>query len=515
MKEALIHAQDAANWRRKGKEVPKPVRVALRTSDWDESDLQIAKLKIEGLPKPEDRSVASVRVIGDTAIEAADEWMTENKRCQQLFLDGHLDNDDHIRPSTCSNYDAFIRLRFKPWCQKENITDIKEFEKPFVCKKFVNSWKKFNSRTRKEKCDKDGKKEELASISIQTYTGVFWIFLRWCLRQELITREGLQTCGKKRGHLQKQVIVRDGEPNSDITNPAYRYGLEHNEFERLLATDDPSLTPGQNAEIRAACLLGRNVGGMRECDMVRFTSAKIINGGTHAHYEQWKLRPGAEHKIMTTPIPAGRGILESLAALPKAQNAQPGETICYFEEWGKGLSDCGKGNKLSAAIKRRGEIAQKIYGEFAHPPFKPHRLRHTFAIHLRNAGMSFQQIGDLMGDNEQTVSKHYTKRIKSTNAITEAKFHETMNAQLAEIAPLQAEANAKREEINAKREEMRKINQVVEDCRQIFQTPEQRKYERRLGQKRRANERSRAKKKAAKLAAVVAVPNVATVGKRR
>lgn len=65
--------------------------------------------------------------------------------------------------------------------------------------------------------------------------------------------------------------------------------------------------------------------------------------------------------------------------------------------------------------RRKIARAFKLAGPFAEPP-TPHRFRHTFARILLQRGVSVADVADLLGDDEETIRRHYARWVPERQA---------------------------------------------------------------------------------------------------
>lgn len=65
--------------------------------------------------------------------------------------------------------------------------------------------------------------------------------------------------------------------------------------------------------------------------------------------------------------------------------------------------------------RRRLDMAFNAAGEFEHAP-TPHRFRHTFARILLEKGVSIADVAELMGDDEETIRRHYARWVPERQA---------------------------------------------------------------------------------------------------
>jgi integrase len=96
--------------------------------------------------------------------------------------------------------------------------------------------------------------------------------------------------------------------------------------------------------------------------------------------------------------------------------------------------------------RRRLAMAFNAAGAFEHTP-TPHRFRHTFARILLEKGVSIADVAELMGDDEETIRRHYARWVperqaRLTRVLTEA-FVDKPRPKLVRI--LGGRANAGRE----------------------------------------------------------------------
>lgn len=65
--------------------------------------------------------------------------------------------------------------------------------------------------------------------------------------------------------------------------------------------------------------------------------------------------------------------------------------------------------------RRKIARAFALAGPFPEPP-TPHRFRHTFARILLQRGVSVADVADLMGDDEETIRRHYARWVPERQA---------------------------------------------------------------------------------------------------
>ena len=390
----------------------KPLRInplSLGTSDWAKATQRVAELyRLGKVPRNSisisqqvDRGIATVN-------HAAKRFDDSNK--QEV-------EKGNIGEVTYQGYSNFVNQRLLPWCADNGISSIKDFERSAVCDDFVKSWRRL-------KQDKNAAKP-LAASTEKHLKDIFCIFLRFCLRKELIAKEGTQTYEKRLGQARTVRVYGDEQGK--------RYGLELIEFSRLMATGNPNLTQQEVEETKAAIALMRYV-GLRVSDCHKFNSSEIVRNevgdGFNADFLQKKVKGPSKRCI--SPIPTGSGVREMLEALPG--RIRDGKKF-YFT-----CSVADLRHRIAALAER----AQRDgLGAFAHH-FTPHCLRHTFAIQLLNRGVDIRLISKWLGHSSEVVTrKHYQHWIKSTTVMAEHKSQEAYRSMLKEVYETEALINAR------------------------------------------------------------------------
>jgi len=107
-----------------------------------------------------------------------------------------------------------------------------------------------------------------------------------------------------------------------------------------------------------------------------------------------------------------------------------GEVFAYFPDWlrdrliarskQRGVRPfiVGQSDRLETVTdvwRRKINKVFELAGKFEDPP-TPHRFRHTFARILLQRGVSFADVADLLGDDEETVREHYARWVPERQA---------------------------------------------------------------------------------------------------
>jgi len=100
-------------------------------------------------------------------------------------------------------------------------------------------------------------------------------------------------------------------------------------------------------------------------------------------------------------VPIRTGLLPLIEAERRRRNAKPSNCVLINPYTGKPFST----HCLYRHIVRLGKRAGVVH-------VHPHRYRHTFIVDLLLKGLSFYQVGQLVGDTEDTIRRHYAKFTK-------------------------------------------------------------------------------------------------------
>jgi integrase len=377
----------------KGKLRSKRVFASLDTRDWTGAEQEVARLYERG-------SLPSVAATGSgidnhavTVRHAADRYLQSRK-------DGSL---NPIEQDTYDHYASLLYQRLLPFCEERGILYIRDFENKDLCQQFTESWRQLRRQTG----------ALLAMSTRKTELERFRTFLRECVENEWMAKSGAEKIKFK---------------NAKTAKEEERFGLELEEYERLLAAADAAdLTPQQNQETRVATELMR-WSGMRISDAHKFNDCEIVrneNGnGWNADFIQKKTK-----KRCVTPLPDH--VVEQLHALPgQMKDGKKYYFTCTY-------------TALRMRVDVLAERAQKDKG-FSHA-FSPHCLRHTFAIQHIHVGTDVKLISKWLGHESVAVTlDHYGNWIKTTQIIAEDQSREANSKIMAKIAVLRNQTNTDR-----------------------------------------------------------------------
>ena len=240
----------------------------------------------------------------------------------------------------------------------------------------------------------------------------FRTFLRECVENEWIAKSGAEKIKFK---------------NQKTANTEERYGLELEEYERMLAApDSPDLTATENQETRAAELMRWT--GMRISDAHKFNQSEIARNETGNGWNADFIQKKTKRRCIT-PLP--EHVLDLLNRLPgHVKNCRKYFFTCTY-------------TALRMRVEALAKRAQREQG-FAHR-FSPHCLRHTFAIQHINVGTDVKLISKWLGHESVAVTlEHYGNWIKTTQILAEDSSREANAKMIAKIAALRIQTNTDR-----------------------------------------------------------------------
>jgi len=352
----------------KGKLRAKRLFASLDTNDWTAAEQEIARLYRRGSlpPLPSAGQVLDTSAI--TVGYAVERYLQSRK-------DGSL---NPIEADTYAHYASLLNQRLIPFCDDKGIAYIRDFENKDVCSQFTESWRQLRRN----------QGALLAMSTRRTELERFRTFLREC-----VENEWMQKSGADRIRFKNHTTAHDEE----------RYGLELEEYERLMAVPDaPDLSEVDNRETRAATELMRWT-GMRISDAHKFNDSEIVRNergdGYNADFIQKKTK-----RRCITPLPDH--VVEMLNALPgHSRDGKKYFITCTY-------------TALRMRVDTLAARAQKDQ-PFAHP-FSPHCLRHTFAIQHINVGTDVKLISKWLGHESVAVTlEHYGNWIRETHKLAE------------------------------------------------------------------------------------------------
>jgi len=381
----------------KGKLRAKRIFASLDTNEWTAAEKEVARLYERGSLPP----IASTAQVDHGAITvryAAERYLQSRK-------DGSL---NPIEPDTYNHYASLINQRLIPFCDEKGIVYIRDFENKDVCSQFTESWRQLRRNTG----------ELLAMTTRKTELERFRTFLRECVENEWMAKSGAEKIKFK---------------NQRTAKEEERYGLELEEYERMMAAPDSAdLTAQQNQETRVATELMRWT-GMRISDAHKFADSEIVRNekgdGWNADFIQKKTK-----RRCVTPLPDH--VVEMLNALPgQMKDGKKYFFTCTY-------------SALRERVDTLAERAQKDR-PFTHA-FSPHCLRHTFAIQHINVGTDVKLISKWLGHESVAVTlEHYGNWIKETQKLAEEVSRDANSKMMAKVAALRKSSQTNTDRTNS------------------------------------------------------------------
>ncbi len=370
--------------------------LSLDTNEWtiaDQRRLELLKRqRIEGCQQTKSTEIVTV--------EYAVQRYLESRSASSL---------NPIQKETLGKYAVHLNRRLLPFCEKNDITEINVLADPDTMRRFTESWVNLNP-TRNKKA-KEAVVKPLARTTRVAERALLNAFLDFCKQNKWISDNAVKPIKPK------ALLKKDDEE-------AERYGLELDEYERVLDTIEVYDEPGAS-ELRALVELMRWT-GMRISDAVKFCDAEIVSStdgyGLNANFIQMKTRRRCE-----CPLPDH--VVKLLRNLP-FKGELPGKRYWFWT---------GRG-KLTTAINNWRFDIQKLFDEAQEDgkPFRhhvtPHCLRHMFVIQNLNVGTDISWISKWIGHKSVTVTiKHYSNWIRKTKEISEQEARSAYERQQAEI----------------------------------------------------------------------------------
>lgn len=196
--------------------------------------------------------------------------------------------------------------------------------------------------------------------------------------------------------------------------------LNEEQFEQLLAAIDRvngRTTDEQRRKLRAIVLLMRYTGlAIRDAISIKREDLKLNGGG------YWRVFLRREK----TGKPA-EGILHPTIVKQILKGANASGRYLFVSTWPEKEED-GTDATIRAErehqrdiltapwvrlMNKLGDVANLKDEHGAPYPFTSHALRHTFAIAMLTAGLPVADVGILLGDNSDTVHRHYSEWIQA------------------------------------------------------------------------------------------------------
>jgi integrase/recombinase XerD len=242
-------------------------------------------------------------------------------------------------------------------------------------------------------------------------------FFKWCVERGWITVNPAKTLAKLERNKESKT------PTPPFTDAQYAAILEAcSRFDQSIKTCNRTGVDGKGQRLRALIQVMRFAG-------VRISDASLMERDAIGDDGRWERAALKNGKLLNFKLPAD--VVAELRALPEGTNPR------YFF-WS------GKGTKQNAADPWQRDLAR--LWKLIDPPLvcvekktkkhvRPHShmFRNTFAVKCRLAGMSWETIAALLGDDVQTVKDHYAPETKEVN--------DDIDRQLAQMWEPKAPAN--------------------------------------------------------------------------
>ena len=369
---------------------PKRVRLSLNTTTWEAAQSRVEELYKIGTIPTLGEQVARANVGPVTVREAGERYLESRSN-----KGGSL---DPIADSTHTQYSYLINHRLIPYCEKNGITFIKEFEDVDLCQRFSESWVKQGVRP--------GVGDVLQMSSRKTAMRGFRAFLNVCVDKKWLAENGAK----------KVKVTAKGAENEA------RYGLELEEYQQLLRAPNSNrwgLTQQEHREVIVAAEVMRWC-GLRISDAAKLNSNEVVpdkkGDGWNLSFIQRKTRDRC-----VVPLP--RHVKIQLDDLP----GRTERGVKYFF-----TCACGALRMRICALSDRAQAERR----FTHH-FSPHCLRHTFAIQHFNEGTPVELVSRWLGHKNVGVTvEHYRNWIGSSELMAEDASRSANARMLAKIAAM-------------------------------------------------------------------------------
>jgi integrase len=302
-----------------------------------------------------------------------------------------------VEKDTYAHYASLIEQRLLPYCEKQGIVYLSDFENTDVCSRFTESWRQLRRNVG----------AVLTMTTRKTELARFRTFLKFCVVNEWMKKSGAQNVKFK---------------NTNTAEETERFGLELSEYRQILgAPASVDLSAQENRETLVVTELMRWA-GLRISDAHKFNDSEIVrnesNHGWNASFIMKKTK-----KRCVVPLPDH--VVEMLNELP---GRREGGKKFFFT--------CG----YSALRERVDVLAARAQREkaFKHP-FSPHCLRHTFAIQHLNQGTDIKLVSKWLGHKNVAITiAHYSNWIGTTKKLAEDVSREANARMMAAMDSLPA-----------------------------------------------------------------------------
>jgi integrase len=335
-----------------------------------------------------------------------------------------------IKKDRFNDVERFLDGRLVPFATiTHRYRYINEMDNDTVWANFAKSWK--NRR-------KDTLNEPLEPGTIATTTANLREFLKFCVRKEWLS----DNYASKEYGMTATAEVKPKEPFSE-TELSYIYRAAR-ELKTGVGVNTSDLVE-RVKELQAFVWTLRYT-GLRISDVSVLKAEQLrdfrFKNYTHAIWCNPKKTRGKKAvNFVHIPIPSTN--LKRHPNVVKALQAIESKQGRYFFKAGEGKDSTSRSawqRKINALFERAEELMEAdgfpmTNGtHFAEHP-TPHKFRHTFAATLLQGGMSIRLVAQYLGDNEETVRKHYSKVCKeeqeqAASQMTDA--YEEYDAQIAE-----------------------------------------------------------------------------------
>jgi integrase len=325
-----------------------------------------------------------------------------------------LKNGQNLDSETIKQHTAWVGDRLVPFAERHGIANIQQMDNAKVWADFRYSWVNLNPFKNRKPKTGDELKLTLGPRTAKRLLSTTRNFIRFAISREWLTKEW----ASKQYGLFISTSVEPKEPFSDEE-------LEYIYKATSLKTDGKGFRTKrtktrngdmvQNAWEILVFLWTLQYTGLRISDAVQLESNQLVRfenfGYTHAiaFHPQKTHQSRQQGNFVHIPIPNGNfpghpNLVKALQDLPLKHGRyffRGGTTDVGYDitNWGSRVQDI-----FTLAEKL---MAQDGKAFLEHP--HPHKMRHTFAARLLQAGVSLRIVAQYLGDTEATVRKHYAK----------------------------------------------------------------------------------------------------------
>jgi integrase len=368
------------------------LHLSLSTNDWKQANTRKGELLTRRRISTPNRGLPSGQV---TVAHAVEKYLASRGPSSTTPLS----------EATLGKYEVLLKTRLLPFCTEEGIDWISDFDDFDLTERFVLSWVNLNPHHNRKG---DPVSLPLASGTKRVSMEAFRAFMKYCCQQKWNTENQPKDM---------KVVYERPQP---------KYGLEHDEYARLLATaKEWSVRRAARRDPRemVAMIELLRWTGIRVSDCIAFDESQLLpnvgGNGWRVVIERMKKTGG----YAGVPIPTH--VAELIKSLPFKGDYQ-GKRYWFWT---------GVGGQDTAVTNLEEDITAIMKLAQAKIPFRhhasPHTLRHTFACQHLNTGVDIRQISVWLGHKSvSTTEDHYVHAVHSTNLRSEAIAAESWKKQL-------------------------------------------------------------------------------------